>query len=420
MDDVSIVNEILRIFQQATVPWANALLPFARTLFFGLLTIQFLWLALGWILTEGAPAIVIAMVRFILTSGIAIALMENGPEWLTAMYDSIKQLNIFLGGPPLDPSATFALGLEISAPVFNSISHFGYGDLVTVGWIAIAAGLAMVIAFTVLAGQLLVTLIKSYLLIASAPWFMAFAGSNWTRGIAERFVNSALGILSQLFLIVLLIAVAREVKERLVAMITLALSAPGAAGAPTWKVYLIILGVSIMLIFLFRELATLAYSIAGSVTLRWDDLWQTVRAGGRMTTSAGSMAQRGVSTASGAVAWGTTALHNALNAHREPAREGSASSGSRSGGDEGRSSGGGSSGPRQRQHITSSENSGREAVQPPPPTGTPHGGNPGPGSPSPSTGGAAVKPPPPNHFMTTTGSFGKDYDAPEMPPRRTS
>ncbi|MFN3359596.1 MAG: type IV secretion system protein, partial [Pseudomonas sp.] len=103
------------------------------------------------------------------------------------------------------PSAVFARGLNFVIIIFKSISDMDMWDAIGVILAALPAAVFIIIAFVVVAGQLLVTLIESYFVISATVIFLGFGGSRWTQDFVQKYLGYAISVGVKLMTIYLLI-----------------------------------------------------------------------------------------------------------------------------------------------------------------------------------------------------------------------
>src|SRR6202011_6063043 len=65
--------------------------------------------------------------------------------------------------------------------------------------------LGVVIAFAIIAGQLLITLIESYIVIGAGVFMLGFTGSRWTLVFGEKYVGYAVSVGIKLFMLELIV-----------------------------------------------------------------------------------------------------------------------------------------------------------------------------------------------------------------------
>jgi type IV secretion system protein TrbL len=183
------------------------MLAYANRLFGLLLAIELAVTGAKWVLEkDDTRSFIAAMVSKILGVGFFYALLQFAPTWIPALMNSFRDAGATVGGAGiLSPSAVFAQGLNFVIIIFKSISDMDLWDAVGVILAALPAAVFIIMAFVVVAGQLLVTLVESYIVISAAVIFLGFGGSRWTQDFVQKYLGYAIAVGVKLMIIYLLI-----------------------------------------------------------------------------------------------------------------------------------------------------------------------------------------------------------------------
>jgi type IV secretion system protein TrbL len=168
----------------------------------------------------------------------------------------------------------------------------------------------VVIAFAVIAAQLLVALVESFIVIGAGVLFLGFAGSRWTKFFTERYLSYVASIGVKLFVLYLIMGVGMGIAARWMPV----LERGGFSPIP----FFYVMGGSLVFVFLTWHIPSVAGSMmAGAVSLSLADavypaIWGS-RAAGAGLIAAGAVG--GAAMAAGR--WGAdrlrvyTSLHTA-------------------------------------------------------------------------------------------------------------
>lgn len=205
-------------YQDATGGWYSAIFPFAQKLFFILAVIEITWSGLLWALNRDDPGNMLAVLfRKLIALGLFYSILLNAHVWIPAVIDSFIGVGAAAGGVSvLNPSALLDQGIEVAGALLENISVLGIVSSPVGSLLAALCALIVVVAFAVIAGQLLITLIESYIVIGGGVLMLSFSGSRWTSTFAEKFLGYAVAVGVKLFVLYLIIGV-------------------GAAIAPSWS-----------------------------------------------------------------------------------------------------------------------------------------------------------------------------------------
>jgi len=114
-------------------------------------------------------------------------LLQNGGTWVPAVIQSFSQAGATAAGlTDLSPTGVFDQGLALANRILNATSDLGLLDGFFASLIAGITAIVVVVAFAVIAAQLLVALVESFIVIGAGVLFLGFAGSRWTKFFTER------------------------------------------------------------------------------------------------------------------------------------------------------------------------------------------------------------------------------------------
>jgi type IV secretion system protein TrbL len=210
--------------QRASGGWMTTALGYATNLFFGLAALEFAWSAIQLTLkkSELSDIMVGTLFKVMSLSFFAMVLIK-APEWIPAIINSFKAAGAGVGGTSvLSPSAVFDQGLQVAASlmqfsndaapstgnmIINTLTNSGQGlgkfmlSAIIVG----VASVFIILGYGLIAVQLLITLVESYLIIGGGALMLGFSGSRWTHNLSEKYFGYAISIGVKLFTIYLII-----------------------------------------------------------------------------------------------------------------------------------------------------------------------------------------------------------------------
>lgn len=205
--NTAILDGIADSYEAAATGWMGPMLAYANRLFALLLTIELAVTGTKYVLEkDDTRSLIAALANKILGVGFFYALLQFAPTWIPALMNSFRDAGATVGGATaLSPSAVFARGLNFVIIIFKSISDMDMWDAIGVVLAALPAAVFIIIAFVVVAGQLLVTLIESYFVISATVIFLGFGGSRWTQDFVQKYLGYAISVGVKLMTIYLLI-----------------------------------------------------------------------------------------------------------------------------------------------------------------------------------------------------------------------
>jgi type IV secretion system protein TrbL len=307
----TILNDIVRDYEAISAAWFSALGPIANKIFWILVAIQLTWSAVWWVIDrEDGLAVVSSLLRQVVAIGFFYALLLNGGTWVPAVIQSFSQAGATAAGlSDLSPTGVFDQGLALANKILNATADLGLLDGFFASLIAGITALVVVIAFAVIAAQLLVALVESFIVIGAGVLFLGFAGSRWTKFFTERYLSYVASVGVKLFVLYLIMGVGMGIAARWMPV----LERGGFSPIP----FFYVMGGSLVFVFLTWHIPSVAGSMmAGAVSLSLADavypaIWGS-RAAGAGLIAAGAVG--GAAVAAGQ--WGVDRLrvHTSLHA----------------------------------------------------------------------------------------------------------
>jgi type IV secretion system protein TrbL len=226
-----ILSGLAQQFQTATTSWAATALEYARNLFFVLVAIEMAWSGVTYVLQKDSlPDFFVALALKLLSVGFFLILLqpEYGPAWINDIIASFMQAGSAISGLPLfgptDPSAIFNCGTDIAGAMMMNLSGGGVSldllGLLEAYLTALLCALGVMLAFAVVAGQLLVALIESYIVIGGGLFFLGFTGSRWTLVFGEKYLGYVFSVGTKLFMLELIVGLGYGLGQQWAALFT--------------------------------------------------------------------------------------------------------------------------------------------------------------------------------------------------------
>src|SRR5580700_8043992 len=291
-----ILTGLAHQFSTTTQPWMTTALHYAQGLFFALVAIEIAWSAITYVLQKDSlPDFVASLLLKILGVGFFYILLQPqyGPVWIADVLSSFSQAGSAIGGQsrfmPSDPSSVFNCGTDIANAMLQSVSQnkvgLGLGNILPAIEAILAAlicSLGVVLAFAIIAGQLLITLIESYIAIGAGVFMLGFTGSRWTLVFGEKYVGYAVSIGIKLFMLELIVGLGFDLGQQWGSLFANGIAPP--------ETYIEVVGAALVFGFLAWQIPSLAASLmngAPRMTL------------GSFVSTAGAVAVGGVIVGSG-------------------------------------------------------------------------------------------------------------------------
>lgn len=262
-----ILTGLAHQFSNTTGPWMNTALHYAQGLFFALVGIEIAWSAITYVLQKDSlPDFVASLLLKILGIGFFYIVLQPqyGPVWIAEVISSFSQAGSAIGGQsqflPSDPSSVFNCGTDIANAMLQSISEnkvgINLGNILPAIEAVLASmicSLGVVIAFAIVAGQLLITLIESYIVIGAGVFMLGFTGSRWTLVFGEKYVGYAVSVGIKLFMLELIVGLGYSLGQQWASLFYNGIAPP--------ETYIEVVGAALVFGFLAWQIPSLAASL---------------------------------------------------------------------------------------------------------------------------------------------------------------
>src|SRR5438093_4394621 len=325
----TILNDIVRDYESISAAWFTALFPIAQAVFWVLALIELVWAAMWWAVDrEDGLGVLTALLRKVVAVGFFYALLLNGGTWIPAVVSGFRQAGASASSlPDLNPTGVFDQGLVLANAMLNAVEGLGLLEGLFASLVAALTALVVVVAFAIIAAQLLVALVESFIVIGAGILLLGFAGSRWTKFFTERYLSYVASVGVKLFVLYLIMGVGVSIAARWVPII----GRGGFSPIP----FFYVTGGALVFLFLTWHIPSVAGSMmAGAVSLSLADAYVpgmlAGRAGGALLHGAAALA--GSATTAGR--WGADRLRTASALHTAssfPGRDGPAGGSAASG-----------------------------------------------------------------------------------------
>jgi len=306
-----ILDNIGTTYQNASRGWEAKLSEIAKSLFIKLALVEVLWAGIWWVLQRDDPnQMMVEMLKKIMSLMFFWAILLNFNTWIPAVIGGFaKAGQVASDTEALTPGLVLDKGLSIAAKVAAAsekagLFEGGMGTTIISGLVA----LGILLAFTVIAGQMLVTLVESYIVVSGGVLFLGFAGSRWTTTFAEKYLSYSVSVGVKLFVTYLIIGLGDQVTDGWAAKLV---------GKPGLPEYLEILGGAMVYMFLGWQIPSLASSmLTGAVSMTLGSAAATVGTMVAGAAGAAGLAQAGASGVGNSVAGAMKAGNAAIDQAR--------------------------------------------------------------------------------------------------------
>lgn len=204
-----VLNQVLDTYKGLSGSWLNAIKPFAITLFWGLVGVDFAYTCVVWVLDrKDVGEVMVGTAKKMLTYGFFFTLLRYGDKLVFDIIESFKTIGTEAIGTRVDlsPDGIVNIGVDVALSMLDAMNRGGWVEIfATVIPVTISA-FAVCLSFVVIAGQYMITLVESYLVIGGGIILLGFGGSRWTSEMATAYIKGAVGTGFKLLVCQLVIA----------------------------------------------------------------------------------------------------------------------------------------------------------------------------------------------------------------------
>jgi type IV secretion system protein TrbL len=209
-------------YRVAAGGWRAQLVPLAQRTFMLLAAIEFCVSGLVWAVKRDALDDLAAkfLLKFTLIAFL-LTLITSFNVWFPAILNGFAAAGEqVIGRGTMSPDAIIGVGGSLAYNILKGISLTVLAHDVLIGAFGLVCALAVAAAYIVIAIQVLLVMIESYVVVlGGGVLFLGFAASRWTAAMAEHVIGYALFLGARIFLLYLLVGVGMDVTQRFVQVI---------------------------------------------------------------------------------------------------------------------------------------------------------------------------------------------------------
>lgn len=136
----------------------------------------------------------VATARKILTLGFFASLLINADiVWpaVLSLFNDAGSAASGINKALLNPDAIVAIGVDVAQAMLKGLFKMNMMDVLASAIPVAICAVAIVMGFTVMAGQLLLTLVEGYMMAGAGVIMLGFAGSRWTTEMSTSYLKAA-------------------------------------------------------------------------------------------------------------------------------------------------------------------------------------------------------------------------------------
>jgi type IV secretion system protein TrbL len=212
------LDAMAQSYQLASQRWLTQLTGVAQRTFVVLAAIEFAISGLLWGLRRDSLDDIAGrfLLKFVLVAFLLL-LITSFTTWVTPIVDGFAVAGErAIGGMTVSPSRVIDLGMALGDHVAKTFDRWG---VITHFMMAIISGFAVLIillAYIVIATQLVLTLVESYIVLGGGVLFLGFTAFRATAAYGENFLNYAVSVGIKIFLLYLIVGVGTSVTSSII------------------------------------------------------------------------------------------------------------------------------------------------------------------------------------------------------------
>lgn len=209
-----VLDQVLQEFLQALQGDYTRIESLAKGLFYYLAGIQIVISAI-WLMFKGDPIeATVKTIQIFFTIAVFYTLVLFGGSWMPQIINGFISIGSTSSGiSSLTPSSVMDQGVSIGFAIMDNFSHWGWVTHPFGSLLSCAILIAIIILYALLAAEIAIILIKSYVLISLSGLMFAFGANEAVRPIAMNYFKSVIGIGLQLLTFYLIMGVGVQVGQ---------------------------------------------------------------------------------------------------------------------------------------------------------------------------------------------------------------
>jgi type IV secretion system protein TrbL len=211
-----LLDSLVHDYETSSASWLERIAPLAQRTFAILAALEFavsgLWWALG---RDSLDEIGASLLRKFFLLSFLYSLIYLFPLWVPFVTRGFQTAGQTAAGiNTVNPSQLLDLGLTIASHMLLSFGSLGFLANPTGNIVASITAFFVVLAYTVIAARICLTLIESYIVLTGGLLFLGFAGFRLTATFAENYILYAFHVGTKIYLLYLLVGIGTAMSQR--------------------------------------------------------------------------------------------------------------------------------------------------------------------------------------------------------------
>ena len=211
-----VLDQVALDYQLASQMWLGRVLDATTSLFFWLAMLEFTIAGIMYMIASpqareeraGRFLIKIMMISFV------YMLITQSEFWLARLLNSFAAVGEYAAGRIMSPSEIVGYGAALSGKVLRSIDVVGMLTNPPMVIYMTFTAFAIMVCYILIAVQVVLTLVQSYVLLSSGIFFLAFGAFRATASLAENFLLSCIHVGIKLMLLYFVVGLGEPLTRR--------------------------------------------------------------------------------------------------------------------------------------------------------------------------------------------------------------
>ncbi len=198
-----VLDQVTQDYQTASHMWLGRVLSVTTNLFFWLALIEFTIAGIMYMLASPQAREEKAgrfLVKMMLISFVYM-LITQSDFWIAHLINSFAAVGKYAAGGIMSPSEIVDYGAVLSGAVLRSVDVMGMMTNPPIVIYVTFTAFAIIVCYILIAAQVVLTLVQSYILLSSGVFFLAFGAFRATVSLAENFLLACVHVGVKLMLL---------------------------------------------------------------------------------------------------------------------------------------------------------------------------------------------------------------------------
>lgn len=248
------LDQITIAFRDSTKEWEPIIQRLTMGLFWGLVTISFVWSSCQLILKGAGLVDVIAdLTTRVMTVGVAVWLVNSAPYLGRVLIESFVEVGHRLAPEFVAFSPANVVEMGINLVLMTVKTGVSLNINIGLQLMLFVCAIIILICYVLIALEMTVLIVSSYVTVSGGIVMMGFLGSEWTKDNAMNYFTAVLGVAVRMFVMQLILILGYEFIQKWTVKIT---------DKSQNLDYLVLLAIAMVFYGMIREIPNIAASLA--------------------------------------------------------------------------------------------------------------------------------------------------------------